>query len=102
MVFDVTKLIADNSANPLCDPIVLAAGSDITHWFHPESREPKKVIDRQSGLEAFFCPTGRYLHIPPENPNSDTAKECAPFEIPWWRDTDKYMIGRLTKKIRKI
>ena len=34
-VFDLTLLIQDNHANPLCDPIVLAAGTDITHWFDP-------------------------------------------------------------------
>ena len=36
-VFDLTLLISKNHANPLCDPIVLAAGTDITHWFDPET-----------------------------------------------------------------
>jgi cytochrome b involved in lipid metabolism len=34
-VFDLTKLIQENSASSLTDPIVLAAGTDITHWFNP-------------------------------------------------------------------
>lgn len=29
----MTKLLHDNHEKSECDPIVLAAGSDITHWF---------------------------------------------------------------------
>jgi len=36
-VFDLTLLISKNHESPLCDPIVLAAGTDITHWFDPET-----------------------------------------------------------------
>ena len=32
-VYDLTKLVHDNYKKPECDPIVLAAGTDITHWF---------------------------------------------------------------------
>ena len=32
-VYDLTKLIHDNFKKPECDPIVLAAGTDVTHWF---------------------------------------------------------------------
>ncbi len=32
-VYDLSKLIHDNYRKPECDPIVLAAGTDITHWF---------------------------------------------------------------------
>jgi len=102
MVFDITKLIAENHGNTLCDPLVLAAGSDISHWFVSETREPKMVIDDKSGKDVFFCPTGRYLHIPPTDPNSKVADECAPFETPWWRDNENFMIGRLTRNVRKI
>jgi len=49
-----------------------------------------------------LCPQGRYLHIPSINATSDAATEVVEFDTPWWRDTDKYMIGRLTKKVRKI
>ena len=100
MVFDLTKLIAENHENSLCDPIVLAAGTDITHWFHPETRDPKKIIDEQSGNQIYFCPNGRYLHVPPKDPNSKSNKECKSYELPWWADTENYMIGRLTKKVR--
>lgn len=36
-VFDLTKLIAENHTSPLCDPITLNGGTDISHWFNPES-----------------------------------------------------------------
>ena len=34
-VYDLTLLINKNFTRPECDPIVLAAGTDITHWFDP-------------------------------------------------------------------
>mgnify|MGYP001035319696 CR=1 FL=1 len=83
-VFDLTKLIQENYESSLCDPIVLAAGTDITHWFNDETREPKTFIDPETGTETAFCPTGRYLHIPPNNSQSDVGTECAPFDQPWW------------------
>ena len=32
-VFDLTLLISENHEKSECDPIVLASGTDITHWF---------------------------------------------------------------------
>ena len=101
-VFDLTKLIQENSESPLCDPIVLSAGTDITHWFSEETRDPKTFIDKETATESAYCPIGRYLHIPPNNSQSDVATECAPFDTPWWQDNEKYQIGRLTKKVRKV
>ncbi len=46
-----------------------------------------------------LCPTGRYLHIPPQEPDSNWKPD---FEIPWWKDNEKYKIGNLTKRKRKI
>ena len=83
-VFDLTKLIQENYESPLCDPIVLSAGTDITHWFSEESRDPKTFIDKETATESAYCPIGRYLHIPPNNSQSDVATECAPFDTPWW------------------
>ena len=45
-VFDLSKLIAENSDSPLCDPIVLAAGTDITHWFDPLTQEVSQLTAR--------------------------------------------------------
>ena len=49
-VFDLTKLIQENYASDLVDPIVLNAGTDITHWFNNETREPKIVTDPETGI----------------------------------------------------
>ena len=38
-VFDLTRLLQDNFGTELCDPLVLAAGTDITFWFDPVSRD---------------------------------------------------------------
>ena len=35
-VFDLTQLLNKNFDKPECDPIVLAAGTDISHWFDHE------------------------------------------------------------------
>ena len=55
-VFDLTKLIYENSESPLCDPIVLAAGTDVSHWFNEETREPKTYIDPLTNLKTYYCP----------------------------------------------
>lgn len=101
-VYDLTKLIAENYQSPLCDPIVLSAGTDITHWFDPLTQLPKTYLDPETNQEQYLCPNGRYLHIPPKNSHSDSAIEVTKFDVPWWNDTEKYMIGRLTKKVRKV
>ena len=36
-VYDLSKLLQENYTKPECDPIQLAAGTDITHWFDPET-----------------------------------------------------------------
>ena len=41
-VFDLTLLLNKNTTDPACDPIVLAAGSDITHWFDSETEYVRK------------------------------------------------------------
>jgi hypothetical protein len=66
-VFDLTKLIQENHDSDLTDPIVLNAGTDITHWFNPDTREPKTFVDPETGIETYYCPIGRFLHIPPIN-----------------------------------
>ncbi len=38
-VYDLTLLINKNHTRPECDPIVLAAGTDITHWFDPATQK---------------------------------------------------------------
>ena len=47
-----------------------------------------------------MCPTGRYLHVPPAEPNSDWDPTA--FQIPWWQDDTRYCIGKLTARTRNI
>ena len=71
-VFDITKLLAANFKRELCDPLVLAAGTDITHWFNSDTREPKTYIDPKTNLPTVYAPTGRYLHIPTMGASSNS------------------------------
>jgi hypothetical protein len=42
------------------------------------------------------------LHVPTGGAQSDSAIEVTKFDIPWWNDPERYAIGRLTKKLRKV
>jgi len=98
-VYDLTKLIHDNHTKAECDPIVLAAGTDITHWFDPATLAPKTHIDAETGTQTFMCPAGRFLHVPPKEPHSDW--DPSNFSCPWW-ENDLFIVGKLTTLVRKI
>jgi len=97
-VYDITKLIQENFTSPLVDPIVSAAGTDITYWFDPKTKEPKTCVDARTGLTTYYLPQGRYLHVPSSEPSSQPDPI---FKEAWWKDK-QYCIGHLTKKVRKI
>ena len=40
------------------------AGKDITFWFEAKSKKPRQKIDLKTGNSVYYCPNGRYLHIP--------------------------------------
>ncbi len=69
-VYDLTKLIQKHYGAEV-EPIIKAAGTDITHWFDAKTREPKTFVDPQSDVLEYYVPNGRYLHIPPAGPDSD-------------------------------
>jgi len=97
-VYDLAPLIAEHKLDPLAVPIVEALGTDITHWFDPETKDPQTYISPFTNMREVFCPQGRYIHVPPETPEPgfDTC-----VNIPWWRD-QKYCIGKLSEKTIKI
>jgi len=99
-VYDLTRLLEQNSDKAECDPIVLAAGTDISHWFNEETRCPKTYIDPATGQQGYHYPQGRFLHVPPTSPNSDWDTQA--FVHPWWEDVDAYGIGRLTECTREV
>eukprot|EP00747_Dinoflagellata_sp_TGD_P162287 gnl/TRDRNA2_/TRDRNA2_179721_c0_seq1.p1 gnl/TRDRNA2_/TRDRNA2_179721_c0~~gnl/TRDRNA2_/TRDRNA2_179721_c0_seq1.p1 ORF type:complete len:283 (+),score=54.55 gnl/TRDRNA2_/TRDRNA2_179721_c0_seq1:115-849(+) len=95
--YDLTPLLAEYDG-PLAQPIINAAGSDISHWFDPDTRQPKTHIDPVTGLEEIYCPWGRYIHVPPQGPESSWATSYA---TPWWDDR-RYYIGSLSDHTRKV
>ncbi len=42
-VYDLTPLIQENYG-PLCEPIIKAAGGDITHWFDFKTKEVERAL----------------------------------------------------------
>lgn len=96
-VYDLTPLLAQYSG-PLAQPIIDAAGTDISHWFDENTGEPKTHVDPVTRLEEVYCPWGRYIHVPPQGPESNWSTN---FGTPWWAD-NTYFIGRLAARTRKV
>lgn len=96
-VLDLSQLLIKHKSSPLAIPILQNAGKDISHWFDPNTMDPKTRIDIDLGKRVFFTPEGRFLHIPPKNPIVED--EEIP-DVPWWRD-EGYVIGRLTTKSKE-
>ena len=98
-VYDLSALLLQYRADPLCNPLIQAAGTDITHWFDDQTHDPKTYFDPRSSLKVVYCPQGRFLHVPPVEPDAGFDNS---FDSPWWRDEGKYCIGALTQKVRKV
>jgi len=96
-VYDLTPLVKENEG-VLVQPILKFAGQDITHWFDPDTKQPKTHIDPVLNVRLPFCPHGRYLHIPPADPTSDFNMDI---ETPWW-DDESYLKGLLSRRQRKL
>ena len=73
-VYDLTELVEQNSGN-LVQPIIQAAGTDISHWFDPNSHDLRKHIDPETQLDVPFLPMGRFLHAAPAGPSSDWSTD---------------------------
>ena len=96
-VYDITPLL-QLSNNKLCEPLIKAAGTDISHWFDSVTKDPKVWVDPKLNISTYYTPQGRFLHVPPPVPDSSWVKD---YDMPWWRDR-KYVIGKITCKVRKI
>eukprot|EP00741_Cyanophora_paradoxa_P003435 tig00000704_g3338.t1 len=96
-VFNLSTLIA---ANPgiLAEPILRYRGEDISHWFDPKTQDVRTHIHPVTNLPAYYAPEGRFIHLPPDDP----AEFVNDFGTPWWKDEEKYMVGYLSKHVRKI
>jgi len=96
-VIDLTNLIKHHDGT-LVLPLVRFAGEDISHWFDPNTKEPKTHLDLNTGKTAAYTPFGRFVHIPaPE----DYGNPAAHTPLPWWRD-DSLVVGHLSKKVRSL
>lgn len=96
-VVDLTALVQANPG-PLAQPLIDAAGTEISHWFDPKTKDLRKHIDPESHLEQYYCPMKPFLHVPPPDPTDDWKND---FSLPWWQD-NSYVVGLLTKKVRKV
>lgn len=97
-VYDLSKLCERERGNVLLKPILLAGGTDISHWFNPKTHDVRTYIDPETSCVIPHCPNGRYIHIPPPYPDSRWANN---FGCPWWKDIN-YIIGDLSQKTRFI
>eukprot|EP00640_Fibrocapsa_japonica_P003996 CAMPEP_0113940440 /NCGR_PEP_ID=MMETSP1339-20121228/6568_1 /TAXON_ID=94617 /ORGANISM="Fibrocapsa japonica" /LENGTH=225 /DNA_ID=CAMNT_0000944271 /DNA_START=56 /DNA_END=733 /DNA_ORIENTATION=+ /assembly_acc=CAM_ASM_000762 len=97
VVYDLSPLIKEHRG-PLAQPIIDAAGRDISHWFDPKTKEVKTYVDEETDLTVPYTPRGRFVHVPPLYPSTSWATD---FGTPWWND-DAYQIGKLTQKTRRI
>merc|ERR1719473_1919428 len=75
-VCDLTPLLAAYPG-PLAQPIIDAAGCDISSWFDAKTRQPKRYLHPDTGLSAVYCPQGRYIHVPPAVPDATWANDFA-------------------------
>ena len=79
-------------------PIIDAAGTDISHWFNPKSKDIKTHVDVKTNALLLHADHGRFSQIPPAYSSSNWAND---YGKPWWKD-DRYAIGILSKKTRFI
>lgn len=62
-----------------------------------DKKQIRKYYDAHTELPTYFCPNGRFIHIPSLVPE---AGEDTSITKPWWKDDEKYMIGRVSAKTR--
>mmetsp|Transcript_3122 Transcript_3122/g.5306 ORF Transcript_3122/g.5306 Transcript_3122/m.5306 type:complete len:227 (+) Transcript_3122:176-856(+) len=96
-VNNLTQFIKANEG-PLVQPLIRAAGQDISHWFDADTGDIRTHIDPNTNIERPHCPEGRFLHIAPNEPvsNWDTG-----VGTPWWRDKTS-QVGLLSLSTRVI
>ena len=96
-VWDLTDLVKDRPNDPLVLPIIKAAGTDISHWFNPQTKNIRTRIDDISELEVPNLPMEHLLDVPDISPSTGLV----PSSNPWWRQENR-IVGKLSKKPRFI
>lgn len=95
-VFDLTELIRENRGS-LSLPLIAAAGTSLSHWFNAKTGDLKTYIDPVRNIEMPYTPEGRFIHVPPTEPED----RYEPVALPWWKDP-KYIVGKVSSKTMKI
>ena len=111
-MYDLTALLSNEALGTLADPLVAAAGEDISHWFDLVAApgeggssssyaeiDVRYFEDPATGLRAPYTPHGAFAHCPVVAPTA--AQPVAELELPWWRD-ERCLAGRLTRRARKL
>ncbi|TPX68769.1 hypothetical protein SpCBS45565_g02892 [Spizellomyces sp. 'palustris'] len=102
-VYDLTPLVEERKGEPLLAPILKNAGKDISHWFDRKTGDIKSQINPLTECLTPYTPEGSFLHVPPPVPFSDWSSTMdTGSAVPWWQNKQKYCIGRLSQKTRKI
>lgn len=97
-VLDLTTIIRETKLGHLVQPLIENAGTDITHWFDPETRNVRTYIDPKTQKEVPFTPMGIFLHCPPNEPKANWSSNIGSV---WWKDKSLVM-GTLTQRTRRI
>ena len=97
-VWDLTNLVKDHANDEEYQPIIKAAGTDISHWFNPATKSIRTIIDPETEMEVpHLQAIQNLLHVPKIGAQIGTV----PPEKPWWKDQSQ-IIGRLSKNPRWI
>ncbi|XP_071656230.1 cytochrome b5 domain-containing protein 1 [Patagioenas fasciata] len=85
--------LRDRAGDPELRPLLDAAGSDVSHWFDPQTGDPLQRVEPRSGLVRGVPPGG-----PPLEPRSDWVP---PRDPPWWGDP-RLCVGTVTGTPRHL
>lgn len=97
-VLDLTPLLADPQYGTLADPIVAAAGSDVSFWFDKKTGSVKTYVDPATNLVSPYCPQGLFIHVAVPAPRTGGPESPA---TAWW-ESQQYVVGTLSSKPRKL
>jgi len=89
---------ASHTLSLAAQPIIDASGSDISYWFDAKTGEIKTYVDPDRNLTLPYTPMGRFLHVPPPEPNASWNTD---FGTPWWKD-ETLVVGVLSAKTRRL
>ncbi|OHT17137.1 Cytochrome b5-like Heme/Steroid binding domain containing protein [Tritrichomonas foetus] len=96
-VWDLTTLVKDHANDPEYQPIIKAAGTDISHWFNPKTKDIRTIIDPDTELVTPHLAVTELLDVAKIEPDLGVV----PPRKPWWKDESR-IIGKLSKNPRWI